>query len=48
MILITLCCCVFTPQIQPSKDVIVEFIKNDDFKYLRLLGALQLPACWGC
>jgi len=33
------------PQIQPSKDVIVEFIKNDDFKYLRLLGALWLPRC---
>ena len=31
-------------QIQHSKDVIVEFIKNDDFKYLRLLGALCLPA----
>lgn len=25
-------------QIQPDKDIIVEFIKNDDFKYLRLLG----------
>ncbi|PRW20472.1 chloroplastic isoform X1 [Chlorella sorokiniana] len=29
-------------QIQPSKDVVVEFIKNDDFKYLRLLGAFYL------
>lgn len=48
VILITLWCCVFNPQIQPSKDVIVEFIKNDDFKYLRLLGALRLPACWVC
>ncbi len=25
-------------QIQPDKEIIVEFIKNDDFKYLRLLG----------
>lgn len=25
-------------QIQPDKDIVVEFIKNDDFKYLRLLG----------
>ncbi len=25
-------------QIQPEKDIVVEFIKNDDFKYLRLLG----------
>ena len=29
-------------QIQPDKDIVVEFIKNDDFKYLRLLGA---PRC---
>jgi pre-mRNA-splicing factor 38A len=29
-------------QIQPSKDIVVEFIKNDDFKYLRLLGAFYL------
>lgn len=28
-------------QIQPDKEIIVEFIKNDDFKYLRLLGAHQ-------
>ena len=34
-----------SPQIQPDKDVVVEFIKNDDFKYLRLLGALRLR--WG-
>lgn len=25
-------------QIQPDKDIIVEFIKGDEFKYLRLLG----------
>lgn len=29
-------------QIQPTKDIIVEFIKNDDFKYLRLLGAFYM------
>ena len=29
-------------QIQPDKDIIVEFIKNDDFKYLRILGAREL------
>lgn len=29
-------------QIQPDKDIIIEFIKNDDFKYLRLLGAFYL------
>lgn len=26
-------------QIQPEKEIIVEFIKNEDFKYVRLLGA---------
>jgi hypothetical protein len=30
-------------QIQPEKAIIVEFIKNDDFKYLRLLGGLVSP-----
>jgi pre-mRNA-splicing factor 38A len=29
-------------QIQPAKEIVVEFIKNDDFKYLRLLGAFYL------
>ncbi|XP_042526234.1 pre-mRNA-splicing factor 38A-like [Dipodomys spectabilis] len=29
-------------QIQPEKDIIVEFIKNEDFKYVRMLGALYL------
>lgn len=29
-------------QIQPAKEIIVEFIKNDDFKYLRLLGAFYM------
>lgn len=25
-------------QIQPEKDIIIEFIKNEDYKYVRLLG----------
>lgn len=25
-------------QIQPDKEIIVEFIKNEDYKYVRLLG----------
>ncbi|KAG7671611.1 putative Pre-mRNA-splicing factor 38A [Nannochloris sp. 'desiccata'] len=29
-------------QIQPDKEIVLEFIKNDDFKYLRLLGAFYL------
>ncbi|NXK57732.1 PR38A factor, partial [Sylvietta virens] len=29
-------------QIQPEKDIIVEFIKNKDFKYVRMLGALYM------
>ncbi|NXB02902.1 PR38A factor, partial [Cnemophilus loriae] len=29
-------------QIQPEKDTIVEFIKNNDFKYVRTLGALYM------
>jgi len=29
-------------QIQPEKDIVLEFIKNDEFKYLRLLGAMYL------
>ncbi|KAL6768334.1 hypothetical protein ACKKBF_B38735 [Auxenochlorella protothecoides x Auxenochlorella symbiontica] len=29
-------------QIQPDKDIIVEFIKDDAFKYLRLLGAFYM------
>lgn len=27
-------------QIQPDKEIILEYIKNDEFKYLRVLGAL--------
>eukprot|EP01101_Sappina_pedata_P000722 TRINITY_DN10914_c0_g1_i1.p1 TRINITY_DN10914_c0_g1~~TRINITY_DN10914_c0_g1_i1.p1 ORF type:complete len:347 (-),score=95.79 TRINITY_DN10914_c0_g1_i1:78-1118(-) len=29
-------------QIQPEKEIIAEFIKNDDFPYVRLLGAFYL------
>ncbi|KAF8068453.1 PRP38 [Scenedesmus sp. PABB004] len=29
-------------QIQPDKEIIIEFIKNDDYKYVRLLGAYYL------
>ncbi|GAB6019949.1 Pre-mRNA-splicing factor 38A [Chamberlinius hualienensis] len=29
-------------QIQPEKDIIVEFIKNEDFKYVRALGAYYM------
>nr|CAG4638746.1 EOG090X0DXI [Cyclestheria hislopi] len=29
-------------QIQPEKDIVVEFIKNEDFKYVRALGAFYM------
>ncbi|KAG1668727.1 hypothetical protein FOA52_014273 [Chlamydomonas sp. UWO 241] len=29
-------------QIQPDKEIIIEYIKNDDFKYVRLLGAFYM------
>lgn len=29
-------------QIQPEKDIIVEFIKNEEFKYVRALGAMYM------
>ena len=29
-------------QIQPEKEIIVEFIKNEDFKYVRALGAIYM------
>lgn len=29
-------------QIQPEKDIIVEFIKNEEFKYVRALGAFYM------
>lgn len=29
-------------QLQPEKEIIVEYIKNDDFKYLRTLGATYM------
>jgi pre-mRNA-splicing factor 38A len=29
-------------QIQPEKDIVIEFIKQDEFKYVRCLGAMYL------
>lgn len=29
-------------QIQPEKDIVIEFIKNEDYKYVRVLGAYYL------
>ena len=29
-------------QIQPEKDIVIEFIKNEDFKYVGALGAFYL------
>ena len=29
-------------QLQPEKEIIVEFIKNEDYKYVRVLGKFQL------
>ncbi|XP_023746791.1 pre-mRNA-splicing factor 38 [Lactuca sativa] len=29
-------------QIQPDKEIVVEFIKNEDYKYVRILGAFYL------
>ena len=26
-------------QIQPDKEIIIEYIRNEDFKYVRMLGA---------
>ncbi|CAJ0937817.1 unnamed protein product [Ranitomeya imitator] len=37
-----LCLALKMLQIQPEKDIIVEFIKNEDFKYVRALGALYM------
>lgn len=31
-------------QIQPDKEVIIEFIKNEDYKYVRVLGVPPPPA----
>jgi pre-mRNA-splicing factor 38A len=31
-------------QLQPDKEIIVEFIKNEDYKYVRLLGAHPLAS----
>ncbi len=30
-------------QLQPDKEIVVEFIKNEDYKYVRVLGARRSP-----
>eukprot|EP00879_Flechtneria_rotunda_P025259 GHRR01026832.1.p1 GENE.GHRR01026832.1~~GHRR01026832.1.p1 ORF type:complete len:173 (+),score=35.40 GHRR01026832.1:416-934(+) len=35
-------------QIQPDKEIVIEFIKNDDYKYVRLLGELAACCCSRC
>ena len=30
-------------QIQPDKEIIIEYIKNEDYKYVRILGEQPLP-----
>jgi pre-mRNA-splicing factor 38A len=32
-------------QIQPDKEIIIEYIKNEDFKYVRLLGESSCTSC---
>ena len=34
-------------QLQPEKDIILEFIKNEDYKYVRALGAFYLRMVGG-
>lgn len=29
-------------QLQPELDIVIEFIRNEDFKYLRVLGAFYM------
>lgn len=33
-------------QLQPDKDIIIEFIKNEDYKYVRILGILSAMATY--
>lgn len=35
-------------QIQPDREIIVEFIKNEDYKYVRVLGACGPPGQVEC
>merc|ERR1711907_549405 len=37
-----LCCVCKLLQLQPEKDVVLEFIAQDDYKYFRILGAFYL------
>lgn len=34
-------------QLQPDKDIIIEFIKNEDYKYVRILGMQQVSLHMG-
>lgn len=35
-------------QIQPDREIVVEFIKNEDYKYVRLLGTCLSAHFWLC
>merc|ERR1712124_240072 len=37
-----MCCVCKLLQLQPEKDIILEFIAQDDYKYIRILGAFYL------
>ncbi|VDN02243.1 unnamed protein product [Thelazia callipaeda] len=37
-----LCLCLKMLQIQPEKDIIVEFLRQEDYKYIRALGAMYI------
>ncbi|EMS49411.1 hypothetical protein TRIUR3_26497 [Triticum urartu] len=37
-----LCLALKVLQIQPNKEIVLEFIKNEDYKYVRVLGAFYL------
>ncbi|NXJ23888.1 PR38A factor, partial [Dicrurus megarhynchus] len=37
-----LCLCLKMLQIQPEKDIAVEFIRQEDYKYIRALGAMYI------
>ena len=33
-------------QLQPDKEIVVEYIKDEDYKYVRLLGEHSFPGSW--
>ena len=46
----TACVCtgsLFAAQIQPDREIITEYIKNDEFKYVRILGELPVHCLEG-